>query len=148
MDVYEPGPGSQLHDFNPSPPVPTGLFWTIRLRDENVDADVDDGRATYHVRNAPVFDHGNIGHALLGGPPPPTPARVSFTVEWHGVTSRQYIHNTTDHHAGEFVFNSAQMDWTAEDDVYRFQSAPLSTSTSAFALVGNERNGIFFDEGH
>lgn len=144
MDVFEPGPGSQLHDLNPSPPHPTGLFWTSPLREANVDADVRRGRARYQVRNAAVFDHGDIVHALLGGPPTPTPAKVSFTVEWQGQAPRRSVRNTADGHAGEFIFNTARMEWTAEAGVYRFQSAPLATSSSSFAVLGTERNGIFF----
>jgi hypothetical protein len=33
VDVYAPGPGAQpqLHDLNPSPSPPFGLFWTIAI---------------------------------------------------------------------------------------------------------------------
>jgi len=36
------------------------------------------------------------------------------------------------------------MEWTARVGDYEFRSAPLETSMSQFALLGQERNGIFF----
>jgi hypothetical protein len=64
------------------------------------------------------------------------------------VTSRQNIRNASDGHAGEFVLNAAQMEWTAAVGHYTFQSGPLSTSVSKGALLGHERNGVFFNGGH
>jgi hypothetical protein len=147
VDVYQPGPGSQLHDLNPSLGHPTGLFWTIPIDADSIDVQPGKGRATLQVRNAPIFDHGNVAHAFHGGPPAPIPGTVSFTVQWHGVTSRQNIRNEGDGHAGEFVFNAAQMEWTATAGIYTFQSAPLATSVSKGALLGHERNGVFFNGG-
>jgi len=46
--------------------------------------------------------------------------------------------------AGRFVRNSAQMEWTAVTDDYTFVSAPMETTKSEFAELGEERNGCFF----
>ena len=40
MDVYEPGPGAQITDFNPGI-TPSGLFWTTALPPEDVDVDFE-----------------------------------------------------------------------------------------------------------
>ena len=46
--------------------------------------------------------------------------------------------------AGEFVRNSAQMEWSAAVGDYTFVSDPIATSSSSFAEIGHERNGSFF----
>ena len=81
------------------------------------------------------------------GTPPPTPASVSFTVVWSGVDERLKIRNTDPIYggfAGTFIRNTAQMEWTATVGDFTFSSAPLATSSSSFAEIGQERNGIFF----
>ena len=46
--------------------------------------------------------------------------------------------------AGEFVRNSAQMEWSATDGNLVLVSDPLGMSSSSFAQIGQERNGVFF----
>jgi hypothetical protein len=68
-------------------------------------------------------------------------------VVWSGVQQRVNIRNTDRVYggfAGNFVRNTAQMEWTAETEDNVFVSAPLSTSSSGFAELGEERNGSFF----
>jgi len=72
------------------------------------------------------------------------PGFVSFTVTWHGVNERVNIRNDDDGFAGEFIRNTAQMAWTATVGDFTFRSDPLTTSSSSFAEIGHERNGIFF----
>ena len=99
----------------------------------------------------PILDYGNILNALFtGDQPPPVPGSVSFRVVWSGVTQRVNIRNTDPTYggfAGEFIRNTAQMEWTATVGDYTFVSDPLATSSSAFAEIGHERNGSFFPEG-
>lgn len=151
MDVYEPGPGSQIHDLNPTAFPATGLFWTIEAPDTDVRVNPGKGRAVLEVEDAPILDYGKIENALFpSGPapdPPPIPGTVSFRVVWSGVHERVNIRNTDPiygGYAGEFVRNAAQMEWTATVGDYRFVSAPLATSSSSFAELGHERNGSFF----
>ncbi len=98
------------------------------------------------AKRVPIFDYGNIGNALSGGAPR-TPGVVSFRVVWSGVNQRVNIRNTDPLYggfAGNFVRNTAQMEWTAVTDDFTFVSAPLRTSSSNFAEIGEERNGSFF----
>jgi len=63
------------------------------------------------------------------------------------VNSRLNIRNTDPVYGGfggEFIRNGAQMEWTASAGVYQFVSDPLATSSSSFAEIGHERNGMFF----
>jgi hypothetical protein len=147
VDVYEPGPGLQLHDLNPTPFPPTGLFWTVEIPDDGIEIHLGRGQATLEAHNVPILDYGDFVNALFGGGPPPIPGWVSFRVTWSGVDERVNIRNTDPVYggfAGHFIRNSARMAWTARVGAYRFASAPLATSFSSFAEVGHERNGIFF----
>ena len=149
MDVYEPGSGAQIHDLNPTPFPPTGLFWTTEIPGDGIDVNPGKGYASMQASNVPVLDFGDIINALFGGGPPAVPGNVSFNVVWSGVTERLNIKNTDPIYggfAGEFVRNSAQMEWTATAGDYQFVSDPLATSSSIFAELGQERNGIFFDQ--
>jgi hypothetical protein len=101
------------------------------------------------ANNVPVLDYGDVFNALFGGGPPPVSAQTSFKVVWSGVTSRLNIKNTDPVYGGfggEFVRNTAQMEWTATAGDYQFVSAPLATSSSTFAEIGRERNGVFFNK--
>ncbi len=99
--------------------------------------------------NVPIFDYGQIPNALFGGGPAPVPGHVSYKIAWSGVDSRVNIQNTDPVYGGfaaEFVRGHAQMEWSATAGDYQFVSAPLATSSSLFAEVGQERNGIFFGQ--
>jgi hypothetical protein len=154
VDVYLPGPGAQIHDLNPTTFPPVGLFWTIQISDDRQGADEDGvdvnlgtGSASLQVSNAPILDYGTIGNAIFGGGPPPVPGMVSFKVEWQGVNQRLNIRNTDPGYggfAGEFVRNTAQMQWSATVGDFVFESDAIGTSSSSFAEIGHERNGVFF----
>jgi hypothetical protein len=127
-----------------SPPL--GLFWTIEIPTTGIDVQLGKGSATLQASDVPIFDYGNIGNALFGGGPSAIRGSVSFTVVWSGVGQRVNIKNTDPvfgGFAGEFVRNTAQMEWTATVGDLTFASDPISTSFSDFAEIGQERNGSF-----
>jgi len=96
--------------------------------------------------NVPVIDWGSIPNALFFGLSP-VAAQTSFKIVWSGVTDRLDLNNTDPVYGGfggEFIRNSAQMEWTATAGDYQFVSDPLATSSSSFAEIGHERNGMFF----
>jgi len=147
VDVYEPGPGPQVHDLNPSLFPPSGLFWTTPIPESGVQVNFGSGSASMEARDVPIYDYGNILNALFGGGPAATPGKVSFKVAWNGVIERVKIRNTDPVYGGfggSFIYNTAQMEWTGQVGDYSFVSAPMSESSSAFALLGHEQNGSFF----
>lgn len=121
-----------------------GLFWTMPIPDQSIDVDLEDGRASMRLTNAVVTDYGNIQNALFGGGPAPTRAVVSFDMEWSRVIDRGEVNNPLHMLAGKFVYNHAQMEWSAIVGNYHFLSARLSSSSSSFAELAHERNGRFF----
>lgn len=99
------------------------------------------------AEDLPVIEYGDFGNALFGGTG--TPATVSFTVQWRGPVQRVNIKNTDSPldgggFAGEFVRNVAKMEWSGTVGDVSYESDPLATSSSEFAEIGKERNGVFF----
>lgn len=151
MDVYEPGPGAQIADMNPSTfkPVPPQLFWTLPFAAADIDVHLGRGSASVEVSNYPIIDYPDIVNALAG-PGVGTRGSISYKVKWSGVDQRVNIRNTDrtfGGFAGEFVRNAAQIEWTAHAGDHVFVSDPLATSKSDFAEIGHERNGVFFPQG-
>jgi hypothetical protein len=109
-----------------------------------ITVDLDSGRATLSARDVPVLDHGQIPNAISGMGPAPLPATVSFRVEWSGDNQRVPVSNGQQGFGGEFIRNTAMMEWSAQVGDYQLTSAPLETSTSSFAQIGREKNGFFF----
>jgi hypothetical protein len=147
VDVYLPGSGgAQIHDLNPTPFPPVGLFWTVPLRASSVQVDLNNGTASMRARQVPIFDYGTIPNALFTNNPPGIPGWVSFTVVWTGMGPAASIDSTDPTKgifAGSFIPCSAQMEWEAAVGDYSFQSDPLQTSQSTFAEIGQETNGSY-----
>jgi hypothetical protein len=149
VDVYDPSLGLtpvQIHDLNPGI-LPSGLFWTIEIPRDGIQVHLGKGVASMEANNVPILDYGDFGNALFGSGPAPTPGVVSFKVTWSGVDERLQIRNEDPvfgGFAGEFIRNTAQMEWTATVGDFTFVSDPLATSSSTFAEIGHERNGFFF----
>jgi hypothetical protein len=148
VDVYDPSLGPDptqpvlIHDLNPGI-LPSGLFWTIEIPEESIQVNLGKGRASMEADDVPIIDD------VYGDPddPRPTPGSVSFKVSWSGVNERLTIRNTDPVYggfAGMFIRNKAQMEWSATVGDFTFVSARLATSSSLFAEIGHERNGIFF----
>jgi hypothetical protein len=133
---------------NPSPQKPVGiLFWTTPVPADGIEVNPGKGSASMEAFDVPIIDYGNITNSLFGGGPTPIPGTVSFKVVWSGVEDRVNIKNTDPVNggfAGEFVRNSAQMEWTGTVGDLTFVSDPITTSSSSFAEIGHERNGSFF----
>jgi hypothetical protein len=143
VDVYEPGSGIQLNDFNPGI-EPSGLFWTMAIPPESVEVGFEEGSASMRVNNVSVLDYGDFTNALFGGGPKPKEARLSFVVRWSGRGKQVKIVNPAQGFKGNYIRNQAQMKWAATVGDFTYVSDPIRTSSSVFAELGRERNGSFF----
>jgi len=135
------GPGGQIHDFNPGI-ADSGLFWTTCIDSQAVSVNPVNGRASAHGAGLRVKDYHDLGNALLEGPS--VPAVASFDIEWEASSDQHRFRHVTGGWIAKLVFNSARIAWKAKTATATFVSGPASTSTSLFAEVGHERNGVFF----
>jgi len=142
-----PGPGEQIHDLNPTAFPQVGLFWTIEIPMSGVEVNFQNGRARMEARHVPIFDYGNFANTLFAVGPAPVQGSVSFKVVWSGAGERVSIRNTDPVFGGfegDFIRNSAKMEWSGTVGDLRFESDPLRTSSSSFAEIGREQNGVYF----
>jgi hypothetical protein len=144
---------NQVHDFDPGiHPYPEGLFWTVAVESDAVDADLEDGTASIEVSHLSVRDFFNIPNGLFRNNHPGLPesmaATVSYDLDWMGPVSRRFsLVDNTHHFRGRFIENQARMEWSAHrEDGFKFESDSASTSHSTFSEVGRVQNGVFFDE--
>jgi hypothetical protein len=131
----------QIHDFNPGIDE-HGVFWTTRLPHHAVDVDLDRARAEMAVDHLDVADYFTFANALADGPS--APALASFELRWRGVVDRVTVRDPVNRFAGRYILDAAAVRWSARERGFRYTSDPASTSTSEFALIGQERNGVFF----
>ena len=135
--------GQQIHDFNPGT-AQSGLFWTTVIEPESVHVDLGTGTAVYELRDAHPKDYITFENAILGNGPSPRPAVVSFKVQWTATGAEQNFDNPAQKYRATVRDASAQMEWSARSGDYVFQSAPLASSTTAAAQLGQESNGSFY----
>ncbi len=140
---------NQIHDFNPGFGAPVNAagdrtFWTVAVPAASILQDNPGaGQAEMQVSNLALEDYFTLGNAFKDGPS--VPATVSFDVVWTGdVTRRVNVNDAANGFAGEFAETPATITWSASENGFTFTSNAASTSTSVFAEVGHERNGIFF----
>jgi len=132
---------NQIHDYNPGI-APNGVFWTIAVPDSVVDVNPGVGRAAFRASDLRMPDFHDFVSSIY--PAESEPATVSFDIRWHDVQERTNRRNTTDDFAGEFVVTKATAEWSARQAGFEFVSDPAATSVSEHAIVGHERNGVFF----
>jgi hypothetical protein len=142
VDVYtDASLADQIDDMNPGI-APSGLFWTTPIPVNSLDVNLGKGSASIKITDISIEDYGNFGNSLGGGPS--VPATLSYEIHWFGQNSLDHVVSPDGLMTGQFVRNSAQMEWSATVGDYQFVSDPASTSFSSFAEIGHERNGIFF----
>lgn len=148
----------QIHDFNPHIDS-NDVFWMVAVDPDAVDVDFDDARARVRVNGLKVFDDHDLANSLtsglglpgdLGFPYPAIPpiapkhAVVSFELEWSGLIDAAEIVNASQGFRGSFLETGATINWSAEEDGFTFQSEPPTPARNLFAVIGRERNGVFF----
>jgi hypothetical protein len=131
-----------VHDINPGF-LPNGVFWTLRLPDDNpLLVDFDAGEATV-IGDLDLADYIKIPNAIALGAA--VPAGVTFELRWSGPISREVsVRDATNGFRGQFRENSATLSFSASRAGFKFVSDPANTSKSVFAQLGRESNGIFF----
>jgi hypothetical protein len=144
-------PANQVHDFNPGID-PSGVFWTVLVPDDSVQVDGDYDKASLTVIDLRLADFFTLANSLKGSAtgvfsPSPVPAVVSYALEWSRPTQQltNAANTAPDHFTGQYVFTAATIRWSAATSTgFRFTSDPSAPTTSVFALLGQERNGVFF----
>jgi hypothetical protein len=142
---------TQIHDFNPGISE-TEVFWTVPIPEQNVQVSLLHDRARMQLENVDVHDDLTLADSLrnyINGITP-DPAVVSFDVQWNMPKKGERIRNEELGYEG-FFFTSEQPEsvhiaWSGTNKAtgFTFTSDPAETSFNVLAVLGFERNGVFF----
>jgi hypothetical protein len=100
------------------------------------------GEATL-IAELDVLDYTSIPNAVNLGPA--VPAEVSYELRWSGPISRDITFGDSDRgFRGQFRENKATLTWSASRSGFKFVSDAANTSSSVFAELACESNGIFY----
>jgi hypothetical protein len=143
VDLFEPGSGSQVHDFNGGI-LASGLFWTLPADDHALRMSHDGRRAVLDVEDAQVID------SFQFGGPNVTPSTVSFHIEWRATgpfvdRGKGTAVPATDPAAflGSFAVARSTATFSGSEFGFNFTSDPGVSTDRGFAEMGRERNGVF-----
>ena len=87
------------------------------------------------------LDFQNSINRYLG---PPVPSVVSFKVQWTAVGAINNFNNAAQQFRGVFRDAVAQMEYSIRTVDFDIVSAPLASSTTVAAELGQESNGSFY----
>ena len=76
----------------------------------------------------------------------PQSAQVTFDVEWSGILDTAHIRNDTLNFEGDFHQTGSTIQWSAQNSStgFQFTSEAHNPAALIYAVVGRERNGVFF----
>jgi hypothetical protein len=110
--------------------------------DNPLTIDFEAGAATL-IADLDVLDYTSIPNAVTLGPA--VPANVTFELRWSGPIKRDItFQDPTRTFRGRFLENQAILSWSASRSKFSFVSDAANTSTSEFAELARESNGLFF----
>ncbi|GAC1444995.1 MAG: hypothetical protein NVSMB52_05010 [Chloroflexota bacterium] len=135
-----PGPADQIHSFH-QPIASNGLYWTSPIPASGLHISPDGSFASLEINDYPVIDEPKFPK-----PGPAYEARVSLRATWHAVGPRLARSDPMGKYKVQFHKANARIHFTASVPSlgFTFTSDPLATSESVFAMMGHDRNGVFF----
>jgi hypothetical protein len=132
---------SQIHDYDPGIAA-SGLFWTIAIPDDSVEADLEDAEARLHLSNLSIHDYGSIPNGLFHFALP-LPGKVSLDLRWFDALKRGTTSDPTKPFEQNYVQTKAHISWSGQTGSDHFQTTG-GQQTVHFAQIAHERNGSFF----
>lgn len=114
----------------------------MAVPNDTVAADPAAGTATYKATDLACRDSGFVLNGIVQGPS--QPAKVSWDMRWSGRTGQSTVNDDKNRFRLDAVETKCVIDWSAEGPGgFSFKADP-SSSNAVYALVGRERNGVFY----
>ena len=131
-----------MHDFHPAI-APSGLYWVARVPDGGLSVSADGRSATLELTNVVVIDQPKWPALDATA----TPARMSVRAIWKATDERIVYTDPQKHYRVEGYRAAMQLEAQVEVPSLGFswKSDPLATSRAAFAIIGEETNGRYYD---
>jgi hypothetical protein len=143
VDLFDPGSGSQVHDYNGGI-LASGLFWTLPLDSHALRVSHDGRTAILDVEDLQVIDSFTFGSGIG------TPVTLSYHIEWQATgpfvdRGSDATVPPTDHAAflARFAVARSTAQFEASELGFSFSSDPGVSSDRGYAQMGRERNGVF-----
>ena len=104
------------------------------------------GQASFRLTTS-LFDDHDLQSSLTGAFPPGFPhiAEVTFDIEWSGIIDSAHVTNEAMNFEGDFAYTGSTIQWSARDPVTGFQFTSDPATVLRGAVLGHERNGVFFE---
>jgi hypothetical protein len=139
MDLFEPGSGSQVHDYNGGIPK-NGLFWTVQLPGSAFGS--EGGRARLHARDVHVNDSFEFAGSNV------VPAALDLDVWWEETGSSERLGSgdtvpATDPAAFRGQFAPARARGRVSGSGPGFAFTGQGNTKEGYAELGFQRNGNF-----
>jgi len=135
-------PANQIHDCHP-PISPAGLYWVVPVPEHSLDISRDGNTFTLEMNDVAVVDQPRWP-ALDSIA---TPARMNFKMVWSSAGEPVKYDDPSKHF--RFTGTRAWCQLEAQIEVpsigFSWKSDRLNTSKSAFAIMGEEVNGRYYD---
>jgi hypothetical protein len=134
-------PANRNHDVHPDI-SPAGLFWVVPVPEGGLTISPDGRSATLVLRDLAIVDQPKFPVRT-----PSTPGTLSLRVVWTATGEQATFTNPAKH----FMLNAIPATAQVEAEIavpsqdFSWKSDALETSSAAFAIIGNETNGFFFD---
>ncbi len=131
-----------MHDFHPAI-SPAGLYWVARVPESGLQISSDGRSATLELKNLAVIDQPQWP-ALEA---PAVPAKLSYRAVWKATDEQVVYEDKAKHFRFEGYKALAQVEAVVEVPALNFswRSDSLATSKAAFAVIGQEVNGKYYD---
>jgi hypothetical protein len=144
LDLYQGtvAPEHQIHNLHSDMGV-SALYGVFAVPSQTLQIGPDGKSATVHVQL------GAVDQPAFPKPGATNPAKMTLRAVWTATGPERTFGNAAKHFAVRAAPATARAEFTVEIPAANFSwtSAPLATSTSSFAWLGQEVNGRFFDQG-
>ena len=114
----------------------------MAIPNDTVSADLSAGTASYKAADLACRDSGFVLNGIVQGPS--QPAKVSWDMQWSAPSGRSTVNDDKNRFRLDATETRCVIDWSAEGpEGFSFTADP-SSSDAVYALVGRERNGVFY----
>ena len=135
-------PANEIHDFHP-PIAASGLFWVVPVPEGALTISEDGNSLTLEMQNVRVIDQPRFPALDSIG----TAARMTFKLACKSTGEPVKYEDASKHFRFTGTRASCQLEAHVEVPSIGFswKSDPLNASKAAFAIIGEEVNGRYYD---
>jgi hypothetical protein len=151
VEIFEPGSGTSIHSYDPGySSYPGGPLWLTApgvITKDNIEIHFGKGAAALEFEDVDVHDWITVPNSFSNGKllGPPAAAVIDVDIEWSNPTRRlSGFTDAKNGFGGNFIENAATIEVAIDNADGSFSFTGAGDSSSCFAQIGKEHNGVFF----